>query len=249
MLLKRIVTTTLIFIIITSGYSQSADSMFCKGHTDNNLIAFISGRQFNDHIEVQFLQKNFSLSLTDTSYKISSFQASWSDNNSIYNRVIYGNIFDQKIDTYNLGNIQPGGFVAFDCITAIKNNEYYKVASFSIKAIKQGAIPEIENNIVCYANLKGFRNGDNDKHTAFMKDLQIELSDSSYKIVDFEISWNIREALYTEIISGNKVFIDKNSNIGQLRRLQPGSAIIIDKIRLSKQGKEYYARKIVMYCK
>jgi hypothetical protein len=232
-----------LLIISSICNAQVKDTMFCKGEPNHGVITFIKGHQFESHLESDVLRNEFSLSLTDTTFELVGFRASWSDQNSIYSAVISGDAFSQKKDTYNLKQIQPNDFVSFDCITIKKAGKYYRIPSFvSYATTLDIAQQKRKNKPVCYSTIRGFYSGDNVSHTAFQTDHTIELSDTSYTILDYE---TIHSVTYT----GNRLLVNRDATSALLKKLIPGNTVTIENIKIEKAGKIYRATDIVMYIK
>jgi hypothetical protein len=252
MIFKAQIPFFVLLIISSICNAQTKDTMFCKGESNHDILAFITGHQFESHLESDVLRNEFSLSLTDTTFELVGFRASWSDQISIYEAVIAGDVFSQKKDTYNLKKIQPTDYVAFDCITVKKAGKYYRIPSFvSYATTLDIAQQKRINKPVCYSTIKGFYSGDKVSHSAFQADHTIELSDTSYKILDFTVMWDDinDEKIHSVTYKGNRLLVNRDATSALLKKLIPGNTVTIENIKIEKAGKIYRATDIIMYIK
>jgi hypothetical protein len=165
--------------------------MICKGTPQFEVTAFISGHQYQDFFDKDFFKNDFTLTLSDTTFTIAGFRISWTDRKSIFAAPVRGNKVPMIEKNYSLNQLDTGLYVAFDCITIRKNNGYYKVPSFIVNtttasraALMRKDLPEFSVYIA------GYKNNNTASHTIFRSDLQLQVSDTTYKIIDFEITWD-----------------------------------------------------------
>lgn len=240
-------------LLLCSKYSssQTADSMICKGTPQFEVTAFISDHQYQGFFDKDFFKNDFTLALSDTTFTIAGFRISWTDNKSIFAAPIRGNKVPVIEKNYSLNKLDTGLYVAFDCITIQKNNSYYKVPSFIVNTTTANRAELIRKDIpVCYTYIAGYRNNNSASHTIFRSDLLLQLTDSSYKIIDFEITWDDGESdLQSAKFHGNKILVNRDLITSSLKRLIPGSTVTIENIRVEKNGKIYKAKDMVMYLK
>jgi hypothetical protein len=234
------------------GYGQEKDTISCKGLAQFEVTAFISGHQYENYFDKDLFKKDFNLALSDSTYTIVSYNVSWDHKQSvIYSVVIKGSHVPVTEKNYTLNDLDTGSAVAFDCITIKKGKVVYMAPAFVAYTTTTGRAEQLRKNIVpCVAYIQGYKNNNSAPYTLFRNDLVLQLSDSSYKIIDFVLTWDNEDGeLISAVFSGNKILVNRDAKTDLSRKLRPGSTVTIDNIRVEKNGKLYKAKSFVMYLK
>jgi hypothetical protein len=108
---------------------------------EKSLTVYIKGHIGEKQISKEFLQNDFELAVSDTSYKISFLRFSWNDSNTVFQRKNNSNVINVEMPNYNkpdkeiysLKNIKPGAYLVFECMQVEKNGIVYRVAPFTVR--------------------------------------------------------------------------------------------------------------------
>jgi hypothetical protein len=137
----RTISLSIILILQIKASSQNTDSL-CKTIEPAPIRAYFEGYLYKYEtesgseffrMERTYFQKNFRLSLSDTSYRIVRFAFTTNMDNNDLLRVIGNNegiIIDQDNYTRLLRKMTKHSMITVDDIIVIKNSKCYKVPSF-----------------------------------------------------------------------------------------------------------------------
>lgn len=202
-----------------------------------NLKAYIEGHQFEEYIDIEFFRKQLRLSLTDTSFKIIGFAVSVDNDDEIIEVNVQGNLTN-AMTHHALRVAQIDALIHFDRIVVKKGESYFKTQSFySIVCSKDNVAERNKNKPVCYAYING--NQQKTAKPSIFKQVQtILLSDPTYKIASFTISWKSSESGNTEIFHfvGNQINLSQNEPASVLEELVSGDFIRVENIIVIKNG-------------
>ena len=135
-------------ILFLSTKSQVIDSLLCKTSGATTIKAYFEGYSIKDttknvawfNIKESFFQKDFSLLLSDNSYKIISYRFVFDcpDNGYITEFTTQGatTIVNKNSLTKRLLNMTTTCFISVENIIVSKNGECFKVAPFVCSLIK-----------------------------------------------------------------------------------------------------------------
>jgi len=89
------------------------------------------------------------------------------------------------------------------------------------------------------AFIKGYQFENGIDKDILKNDFELGLSDTSYVIVHFSVSWEIGESIYVRTVTGNHVSV--TGNFGTLTQIDTGTAVVFDNIVIRKGQTFYWA--------
>lgn len=214
---------------------------------------FIKGHPYREKFEPSFFEKDFQLALSDSSYSIVSFMLVWDHGNYINERAERSNTVRIKHPTnerYNLV-VDTNCTITLEKIKIQKNGDTCQIRVVALFVTSKTKADEDKEFIPCVARLPGYARDPVVYARIFLKDFSLELSDPSYTITSFDLTYEDFETLelFAATIKGNHVSITRPDVIRVLSHVRPGRVVVCENITVTKDGKVYKVRPLLLYVK
>lgn len=243
----------ILFIFLVS-YLQSrsqADSIPPRPPMLDEVVAFVKGYPYQTLIEKNFFFNDFDLALSDTSYQLVRYVASWDDTSgNIHVRPVKGSRLIADLPGYLLTEL--GMMIAFEQIIISRDKKYYRVRPFVITPTDSVTAENARGDLaLCDAWLAGYKGQSSLGYTIFSKDTMLELTDTSYLLKDFDLVMQDEQEheIVKTHITGNRIMVEKDEVTRLLKRLRPGDTVEIVNIRAEKNSKIYKVHPLTIYIK
>lgn len=219
-----------------------------------SIETLIKGRPYEEHIEKEFFEKDVELTLSDSSYRITSFAAVWNEpDGTLVERVYQGHIFkiaSPRGDPYTFRS-KKGCILTFQFVRFAKGKDTCSAAGIVVHITSKDSADKEKENIPCVARVAGLGRNPAVIANDIANGFTIELSDPSYTVINFDISAEDPETgdLLIAPVKGNLVSPANTRVANVLKSVRRGMVLICENITVMKNGKLYKIRPLNVYVK
>jgi hypothetical protein len=248
--MKKILFALVVLLQLQS-YAQT-DSVPARLSMHEGVIAFIKGRPYQNTIERDFFSKDFDVALSDTSFTVVRYLATWADTlGKIHAYPVSGSRMTANDPSQPLSALDD--MIAFERIIIMnKNREFFAAPTFVINLSDEAAAEKAREGVAfCDAFLKGYKNQVTLSYAVFTTDQYLELTDNSYKLTGFDLileDEQENETVKTHI-NGSRIPVEKDEVTRLLKRLRAGDTVTIKNIKAEKEGEILNVRDLIISIK
>lgn len=213
------------------------------------VLAFVKGHPYEVKLEREIFSRDFELCTTNPEYTVVDFFTSWDyKNGDIVERRSIGS----KI-TVNVNDSTPteADMIVFDHIIVKKGKEYFVTPSQVIMLVDSITAQRYKKELaLCVVLVNGHVRMKTINAPGFQNDIIVELTDTSYKLIDFNLIVNQPDGTFTSTtITAHQIVLDKDYTTKLLKGLIPGSTVSLEDIRVIKNGRQYQMPEYEIYVK
>lgn len=228
------------------------DSVPARISMHEAVIAFVKGRPYQNTIERNFFNADFDIALSDSSFKVVRFMATWADTlGKLHAYPVSGSRMTASDPVHPLAALDD--MIAFERIIIMsKDREFFAAPTFVINLSDEIAAEKAREGIAfCDAFLKGYKNQVTLSYAVFSSDQWLELTDSSYHLIGFNLILEDEQEGETvkTYIKGGRIPVEKDEVTRLLKRLRAGDTVTIKNITAEKDGEVHNVRDLIIYIK
>lgn len=249
--MKKIILAAL--LLSQLAVQAQADSVPQRLFMHETVTVFIKGRPYQNTIEKDFFKNDFDLALSDTTFKIVRYLATWDDTlGKLHAMPVDGAHMMANVPGQSLGAL--GNVIAFERVIIMdtKKREFFAAPTFVVNLSDVATADKAREGLAfCDAFLTGYKNQVNLSYAVFQTDQFVELTDTSYHLTGFDLE--LEDEKEGEIvkthIKGNRIPVEKDDVTRLLKRLRTGDSVIIKNIKAEKDGETFNVKDLVIYIK